>query len=171
MPRLIKGEISPGVQAKTDAARKSALRRIEYFQALQHKNDSADDAWLGFKSIENLSQLSILELGIEPISPKTLRKHMLSMYEGGVSALLADAKKILESRQSVNSRTGESKKFKDLKAKVEIAVDSALEMTARYLDLLEKFQKIAFSNDAANIELDRHFRRYGSNPHIRLVKE
>lgn len=82
MPRLNKGEISPGVQAKTDAARQSALCRVEYFQNLQRQNNLADDAWLGFKSIENLSLLSIPELGIEPISPKTLRKHMLSMYEG-----------------------------------------------------------------------------------------
>lgn len=77
----------------------------------------------------------------------------------------------MERPQDANSRSGESKKFKELKAKVEIAVDSALEMTARYLDLLEKFQRIALRNDAASIELDRHFRRYGSNPHIRLVKE
>jgi len=171
MPRLIKGEVAPGVQAKTAAAQKSALSRIEYFTQLVKENNPADVAWLHFRNLDSLSQMLMPELGIDPISPKTLRKHMVTMYEGGVAGLLLDAKKITELSRgpSVNSR--KTDRFEELQVRTQIAVDSALEMTARYLDLLEKFQKIARGSDSAKIALDRHFRRYGSNPHIRLVKE
>ncbi len=52
----------------------------------------------------------------------------------------------------------------------QLAVDAALDMSARYLDLLERLKRLSLRSDIAESELQRHYRRYEKNPHIKVVK-
>ncbi|MDD1016078.1 hypothetical protein [Pseudomonas rubra] len=169
MPRLSKGEISPGIRSKAEAARCSAACRVKVFNDLTESNDKLSPDWLNFRDVESFSCWKKPSAGIEPLSPKTLRKYMAELYSGGLVGILTDANKFLAGPvdRAVEKSTG---RVTSLEKKVSAAVDSALEMTVRYLDLLEKIQKLAQRNESARMELERHFRRYGHNPHLKVIK-
>lgn len=169
MSRLIKGEIAKSIQGISTAAALSAALRVEEFERL--KNDPAlSEANLSkFLTVSDLSAWKDDLLGITPLSPKTLRKYINGIYLGGLGQLLRDAANIMEGlRGELNKRAENNSSI--WRARTEQAVDSSLEMTARYLDLLERLKKLAMRCEEANVELKRHMSRYESRSHIRVVK-
>ncbi len=170
MPRLSKGEIALGTLAKTSAAKRTVQCRIDIFDTMVKENDLRSLNWIHFTSVDSLAMWNNVALGIEPVSPKTLRKHMAYLFDGGLTNFLASAKNNIKSRDSSKINHKRTNRVSELEAKTRLAVDSSLEMTVRYLDLLERLQKLAKDNELAKVELSRHFRRYEQNPHLKLVK-
>ncbi|MGO4001506.1 hypothetical protein ABVN23_10370 [Pseudomonas fluorescens] len=167
MPRLSKGQTALGTLAKTSAAKRSVQRRVEIFYLMVEENDLSSKHWVNFNSVDSLAMWHDKDLGIEPVSPKTLRKHMAHLFDGGLANLLKCAKDNIGKPELSPNRISRAA---ELEAKTRLAVDSSLEMTARYLDLLERLQKLSKDNELARLELTRHFRRYEQNPHLKVIK-
>lgn len=170
MPRLCKGEIALGTSIKAEAAKRTVQCRVDVFNLMvKNRSPSASD-WSYFSSVDALALWHNSSLGITPVSPKTLRKYMADIHDGGLANLLSVAKTIVDKKSNRIIDRQRSTRIADLEEKASLAVDSALEMTARYFDLLEKLQKLAKESESASLELNRHFRKYEQNPHLKLVK-
>jgi hypothetical protein len=165
VPRLGKGEVAAGIKSKSDAIQQTIGRRVILFQALMVKRDPLTEEWNVFRTAQTLAEWKNEAEEIYPVSVKTLRKYVDLLYPGGLAALCLMAKKKMD---FINSKTL-SPTSANLKLKAERAVDSALEMTTLYLDLLERFKKVSMVSDVAELELSKHFRRYGRNPHVKEV--
>jgi hypothetical protein len=117
-----------------------------------------------YSSTERLASWSDELQGIMPVSPKTMLKHMLARYPGGFSALKAQATSHLP-KAPLSTKPG------SIQTDSGRAVDGLLEMTGRYLDLLERLQKVSASNEDVQLLLERHMRIFGpGKPPLRLVK-
>ncbi|HFF2257100.1 TPA: hypothetical protein ACGBHZ_006139, partial [Pseudomonas aeruginosa] len=104
-----------------------------------------------------------------PLSHKTLRKYVNGLYEGGLSQLLRDAALVIgDTRKLIRKKPSDDVDAWRLSS--QLAVDAALDMSARYLDLLERLKRLSLRSDIAESELQRHYRRYEKNPHIKVVK-
>lgn len=165
MPRLRKGEVADGVKAKSIAIQSNIKRRIDIFYELIVMEQPPSEPLEYFQSAQKLANWSDESRAILPVSVKTLRKHVDALYPEGLAALCASAglklvKTVVHSSQS---------KTTDYKRKASLAIDSALEMTARYLDLLERMKRMIHHSKDMELELIKHFRRYGQNPHIKEV--
>lgn len=169
MPRLTKGELAPGIRNISAVAALSAALRVEEFERLKRESAPSELQLSRFLTVSGLADWDDGLIGITPLSPKTLRKHINQIYPGGLAQILKDAAELLERlRGKPNGSTEANSDY--WRARVEQAVDSSLEMTARYLDLLERLKKLSMGSEEACIELERHMRRYESHPHIRVVK-
>jgi len=169
VPRLTKGETASSIASRSLAAQRNVSHRLDRFNELRAAKDQESEDWSNFVSIETLCGWSDARLGISAISQKTLRKYMGRMYEGGLAALLLDVKKIHVNTK--NSRLNSPKiNSSDMQRKASMAVDAALDMTARYLDLLQRLQKLGTKSDNCKLELERHFKRYGMNGHLKVLK-
>ncbi|MBI6578184.1 hypothetical protein YA0001_13660 [Pseudomonas viridiflava] len=165
MGRLVKGETALGVKVLSEAAMHSVRRRAEIFEHLKADHSARSVTLKCFTSIQLLAEWCDVEMGISPISVKTLRKHMSSFYPEGLAAMCKAARCLSrEGRQ--NHSDGDGFNYK---RQTERAIDSALEMTVRYLDLLERFKKISQKDNDSIKELEQHFRKFGRNPHIQEV--
>ncbi|HBO2503617.1 TPA: hypothetical protein L4H91_003715 [Pseudomonas aeruginosa] len=169
MPRLGKGQIAESVKGLAEAAARSAACRVSEFERLRESSSLSASELSVFHSVSSLAAWENEALGITPLSQKTLRKYVDKLYEGGLIQLLADAASLIgDSRKPVGKRISDDVEV--WKSKAQQAVDSALDMTARYLDLLERLKRISLQSDIADSELQRHFRRYEKHPHIKAVK-
>ncbi|HEJ5741332.1 TPA: hypothetical protein SL763_001270 [Pseudomonas aeruginosa] len=169
MPRLGKGEIAESIKGLSEAAARSAACRISQFERLKELSSPSADELSVFLSVSSLAAWEDEALGITPLSHKTLRKYVNRLYEGGLIQLLADAASVLGSSRKMAVKKA-SDDVEVWKSKAQKAVDSALDMTARYLDLLERLKRISLQSEVADSELQRHYRRYEKNPHIKAVK-
>jgi len=169
MPRLAKGEVASGVKAKAIASEASAKRRIELFESLKLETSPSENKIMIFANVSSLAAWDEPLSGVTPLSQKTLRKYINIYYPSGLSGLTKEAGLMLQgAKVAVSTVTAE--KYVGLQSRVEQAVDSALEMTARYLDLLERMKKLAVQDERAEMEMQRHFRRYETHPHMKVVK-
>ena len=165
MPRLRKGEMAGGVKAKSVAVQNNVKRRIEIFNDLISMQQPSSEQLDFFRSAENLASWNDESMGIFSVSVKTLRKHVDDIYPDGLAALCASARmKLAEKTVQQNQN-----KTTDYKRKASLAIDSALEMTARYLDLLERMKRMTHHSKEMELELVKHLRRYGQHPHIKEV--
>lgn len=165
MPRLKKGQTADGIKTKSDAVRRNAEHRVRVFQGLCSLEKPPLEDLAPFQSAEKLALWSSDSYAIFPISVKTLRKHVDTFYPGGLAALCATARAKLNGEMVTAKPTMAT----DHRRNASLAVDAALEMTARYLDLLERIKRMANKSKEIEFELDKHLRRYGQHPHIQEV--
>jgi hypothetical protein len=169
MPRLGKGEIAPSIRVLSEAAARSAAARVAEFERLRDESSPSAAKLSVFLTVTSLAAWESIPLGITPLSSKTLRKHINRIYDGGLSKLLDDAASSISGMyKSEVTKVANGVKVWQLQAQQ--AVDSALDMTVRYLDLLERLKKLSLESEAAESELQRHYRRYEKHPHIKVVK-
>jgi hypothetical protein len=166
--RLCKGQLAPSVKNLSANAASSVANRIYEFHRLRGLSSLSRTDISVFKTVTSLADWNNESLGITPVSPKTLRKYVNGFYEGGLAQLLRDA--ALLSGDSQRPLTKLSANDKKLKFNAQLAVDAALDMTARYLDLLERMKRLSIRSDAVGAELQRHYQRYDKHPHIKVVK-
>lgn len=165
MPRLSKGEIAPGVKSRQDAAIQTIAKRVEIFYELIANNAPSLEMLSVYQSINKLAEWEERERGVFPISVKTLRRHIGLFYKDGLRALCQAAR---EKYTAVEKPRRLPLAIND-KGRTEQAIDSALEMTVRYLDLLERMRRLAHTSQEVDNEVSKHFRRFGKNPHIREI--
>jgi hypothetical protein len=174
MPKLKKGETAPGVEARIAIARENVRRRLQIFMGLCAEDNAIDKNFIEhFVTMDALACWNEIQLGILPVSSKTLRKYINEMFPGGITVFRREAARLT--------------KQKDLKEKVNIGISpdlisevrrqtereaaATLEMTARYLDLLERLKKLATYDANAEKQIRHHLRIFGeAKPHIRRVK-
>lgn len=172
MPRLVKGQIAPGIRQLSLAASAAASRRVEAFNALLVASSPTLDIVDRFRSLASLASWHDVEIDMSPISEKTLRKHIDSTYEGGYHRFRKDTKKFIEQFDAVTKESARSRNeattLVDHSCK---NADAALSMTARYLDLLTRLRRLATGDETVERELSNHMKKFGPGaPHIRVVK-
>lgn len=169
MPRLGKGQIAPSIKVLSEAAARSAACRISEFDRIRTSPSPSKSELSAFISVSKLAAWDDESLGITPLSHKTLRKYVNGLYEGGLSQLLRDAALVIgDTRKLIRKKPSDDVDAWRLSS--QLAVDAALDMSARYLDLLERLKRLSLRSDIAESELQRHYRRYEKNPHIKVVK-
>ncbi|NNB83505.1 hypothetical protein [Pseudomonas aeruginosa] len=169
MPRLGKGQIAPSIKVLSEAAARSAACRISEFDRIRTSPSPSKSELSAFISVSKLAAWDDESLGITPLSHKTLRKYVNGLYEGGLSQLLRDAALVIgDTRKLIRKKPSDDVDAWRLSS--QLAVDAALDMSARYLDLLERLKRLSLRSDIAESELQRHYRRYEKNPYIKVVK-
>lgn len=169
MPRLRKGETAIGIDARSNAKIETIKRRAEIFSEILCQVPNDNDILKHYCSVENLAAWICPEKGVYRVSVKTLRKYFVSFYARGVAEACERAREMSETGRPellADTQFGNDS-ISNLKKKNERAVDAALEMTARYLDLLERISKVSRRSDIFSVELDKHLNKFGRNPHLR----
>lgn len=159
MPRLTKGEIAPGIQLRRDRSMSSASARISMLRSLLNSNCPIPEQMLSIKNFRQLAMWEDRRRGITPLSIKTLRKHLDSLYEGGSHRFREDMAQLLERQFTPKIEMVQNEEMKRRRVD-RLSTDAAMEMTARYLDLLERFKKLSLASEVAERELISHMRRY-----------
>lgn len=151
MPKLAKGETARGVKSKADACRVSALNRSLLLRRILARDAGARSYLSSFSSLMKLAALSLEEERITPLSEKTLRRYLEKVHPGGYAKFTADVS------EALNRVTGVAA----VPDRREHEVDAVLKSTERYLDLLDRFKKIAMLSEVGKRELTYHFRIHG----------
>lgn len=172
MPKLKKGQMASGIKARSNATVESVRRRIVLFEKLRVHANPSKEIVSHFTTLERLAAWNDGQYGISRVSPKTLRKHLGSCYCGGALQFKQDvANLILVFGKTVVSPKSISRSNATIKNRLSEATDAVLEMSGRYLDLLERLRKLAKSHEGADSELLRHLRKFGDvAPHLRVIK-
>jgi len=160
MPRLEKGQVAAGVRNKQLRAERSVQAIIDILQEAVTTGCFAEEHLISFRRMSDLAELKDEMRGIFPMSVRTLRNNVDSLYPGGVGAF----------RRAISELLGGAQQPV---AKLEDEVwleDAVLDMTARYSDLVQRFRRIALASEAAADELNRHFERYRGSSSLRVVK-
>ncbi len=160
MPRLTKGQIASGIQLRLDRSKSSTNARATVLKDLQSSKSPNLDDLAKFGSFQRLASWKDSERGITPLSTKTLRKHLDTLYEGGSTGFRKDVAKLLGRERGHQAATGAGGES-DKQRAARFTADAAMEMTTRYLDLLERLNRLSVDSEAAEAELLRHLRRYG----------
>jgi len=163
MPRLVKGQIASGIVAKSQASMQSVKRRVEIFRDMVAAKPQSRELLSFYVSAESLAAWNDLEMGVTPVSVKTLRKHIVLFHPDGLADICERARRLQRSVPDQRDRTSPSR----LKLQSERAIDSALEMTVRYLDLLDRIKRLSHKSSDIENELSKHFRKFGRNPHVK----
>lgn len=165
MGRLVKGQTAPGVLAISRIALDSVQRRVEVFQFIRAGQKEYFDKLRYFKSAQLLAEWDDPYFSISRVSVKTLRKYIVKFYPDGLASMCKAARNMEGSSvQAKRLSLGSNYKLQS-----ERAIDSALEMTVRYLDVIERFKKLSSKDKSFRKELEQHFRKFGQNPHIQQV--
>lgn len=174
MPKLKKGEIAPGVEARIEKVRQNVLRRLQIFNDLSVGDKTSDKTILRhFITMDELASWNAPEIGITPVSAKTLRKYLEEMFQGGVCGF---RKEIAHLKVTSGSECNVTKSYSldlasEVRRQTEREAAATLEMTARYLDLLERLRKLAMHNENADKQLHHHLSIFGEvRSHLRMVK-
>jgi hypothetical protein len=168
MPRLKAGELASSVELRSQASTASAEARVNWLLELEEKKLLSSDEAAAFATFSSLCEHVDVGKGIHAISPKTLRKHIESSFEGGHRAFRNRMKRMLDRSDGSDTRAG-------LNASNDIVepsqIDAVLEMTARYSDLLERFSRLRKELPKADIELRAHFRVFPDSPgYLKRIK-
>ena len=169
MSRLTKGQMAAGIRLRLDLSKCSADARIVVLKGLQGSKDNQPNEVEKFRSFRQLASWEDAERGITPLSVKTLRKHLDALYDGGSLGFRKDVAQLLGRESAVEVaplKVGESERQRLDR----FAADAAMEMTTRYLDLLERLKRLSVGSEAAEAELLRHLRRYSEGGALRVVK-
>lgn len=169
MPRLQRGETSPGVMRKSDSCSKSAQLRIAVLIRLLEGDASAMKDVERFQSFSSLCAWEAPEHGIGALSEKTLRSHIGKLYDGGHEKFLADMKSVNNRFPDQVRRQTDSPKHEN-----QARAGAVLALTQQYGDLLERFTKLSQGSEDAKRELTKHFLLFknvhSAPPHLRRVK-
>lgn len=163
MPRLVKGQVASGIVAKSEARVLSVKRRVEIFSEIIAAKQHTHGLLNIYVSAESLAAWNDLEMGVTPVSVKTLRKHIVLFHPEGLADICERARVLQRSVSDQRDRISPSR----FKLQAERAIDSALEMTVRYLDLLERIKRLSHKSSDIENELGKHFRKFGRNPHVK----
>ena len=128
MPRLNKGQIAVGIQNKMDQSKRSVNARIDALQRLQRSTERSPDEVANFINFDRLASWCEPQLGITPLSTKTLRKHLNNIYEDGLLGFRRDVSKFLKQGSLSDVAVSVGRKPKRLSTD-QISADEALELT------------------------------------------
>lgn len=169
MGRLKKGVIAPGVAARSNRAKESVAARLKVFEELQQSGvSSADVRWTRFASVDALATWEDADRGIYPISPKTMRKHIDLMHEGGYRAFILSVESIRACNKTSTARPSIETAIRQ---GLEREAAAILEMTNRYLDLMKRLRNLAEESPQVMAQLKHHLRIFGDeHPHLTRVK-
>lgn len=169
MGRLRKGDVAPGIAARSERAKESIAARLKVLDELQRNRSKCDDGVLVFfETVDALAGWTDAGRRISPVSPKTMRKHIERMYEGGYVAFMA----ALEQVRSMNTPAGLHPSVEaEVRRRIQQEAAAVLEMTNRYLDLIKRMRGLADASPAAMTQLKHHLQVFGSEPpHLTRVK-
>lgn len=170
MPRLTKGQIASGIRLRMNLSMGSTDARIAVLKSLQNSKAQRPHDLSRFRSFQQLASWEDLDRGITPLSTKTLRKHLDALYDGGCTAFRKDVAKVLGRNMDAKAGpkvAGET----EMQRADRFSADAAMEMTTRYLDLLERLKKLSLASEVVEAELLRHLRRYGEGgATLRVIK-
>lgn len=170
MPRLTKGQMAAGIRLRLDLSNGSVGARIVALKDLKSSGGRPPDEVAKFRSFQQLASWEDLERGITPLSIKTLRKHLDALYEGGSRSFRKDMAQLFRPERASEAATVEAGESEKQRAD-RFSADAAMEMTTRYLDLLERLKRLSVASEAAEAELLRHLRRYSEGgATLRVVK-
>jgi hypothetical protein len=167
MPRLSGGEMAEGVRRKSAACKESTLRRIGILKRLLSGEKSLRRCVPHFKNFGALCEWDSLEDGITPLSPKTLRSYIATLYNGGYEKFLLDVALATESLRARSKPELSSSSKADRQSRAQ----AVLLTTQRYSDLLDRVNKLGINSEEVRRALAKHFRLFGDLPsHLRQVK-
>lgn len=171
MPRLQIGQTATGIAAKAKLKADSVNARLSLLQEfeLAPPTSRTQHAIANFMTLAQLAEWSDPNLGITPMSAKTLKKYLVKEVNGGYAALQTRA-------LAVAAACDPSAQQSTLKAKAddfaEPATDAVILMTARYQDLLERLSRLRSDHEQLDEALRAHFRLFqNAKPHLRVVKK
>lgn len=169
MSRLQKGAVAPGVAARSDRAKESIAARLKVLDELRRAGDKRSDGMLVFfETIGALAAWTDSGRGITPVSPKTMRKHIEHMYEGGYVAFMMTVEQLRSLRLPA---TPHPLVEGEVRRRIQHEAAAVIEMTNRYLDLMKRMRGLADSNPAAMVQLKHHLKVFGDDPpYLTLVK-
>jgi len=169
MGRLQKGVVAPGVAAKSSRAKESIAARLKVLEELRRSGGHRGDPRATyFATIDALAAWTDLDRGIAPVSPKTMRKHIERMYEGGYEAFITV---VAQLRSSSPPATPHRLVEGEVRRRIQREAAAVLEMTNRYSDLIKRMRSLADGSPAAMAQLKHHLQVFGDDlPHLTLVK-
>ncbi|MGO4505360.1 hypothetical protein [Dyella sp. 2YAF14] len=159
MPRLRKGELAVGISARAERSRQNAHRRLEVFARIQASPPDTAMLKSHFLTISALASWTDEALGIAPISQKTLRKYVDKEYRGGYTSLRSDIQALLVPHDELAEGLA-TKEATSHRKTLAARADSVMDMSAQYLDLLQRIKRIATYDSRIESELTRHFERF-----------
>ncbi len=169
MGRLQKGVVAPGIAARSDRAKESIAARLKVLDELRRDGSKRGEGVLEFfETIDALAAWTDAGRGITPVSPKTMRKHIEHMYEGGYAAFMTAVEQLRSpSTTSIPYPSVEG----EVRRRIQREAAAVLEMTNRYLDLMKRMRGLADTNPAAMAQLKHHLQVFGDEPsHLTRVK-
>lgn len=169
MGRLQKGVVAPGIAARSDRAKESIAARLKALDELRRAGSKrGDERLIFFETVDALAAWTDAGRGITPVSPKTMRKHIERMYEGGYGAFM---KTVAELRSRSTPATPHPAVEGEVRRRIQQEAAAVLEMTNRYLDLMKRMRGLADANPAAMAQLRHHLQVFGDDPpYLSLVK-
>lgn len=166
MPRLSKGHVAPGLARLHEEAAEAVRRKIEKWTAFKNAApQNLDDHPPHFGSFSALAEWSDVAQEVVRVDPKTLRKKLNAFYPGGSKALVSEMRSV---RSAVRSAAEPSAARAKSASDEQTMPDAVMEVTNRYIDLLERFKRHAERDSRVMMELERHMRLHGHR--LRLVK-
>lgn len=169
MPRLIKGELAPGIRLRSEASAASAQARIKFMVSMREQGVISEMEAAPFKNFDALCNYSNESQGIFPISPKTLRKYIALEFAGG----LKEFRRLLRLCGNMRSHDAEEnpQQLEPTAPSKAETTDAVLEVTSRYGDLLERMARLAVNAPTVRAQFEAHMRMFPESVrHLRLVK-
>ncbi|MBH1634005.1 hypothetical protein I5U65_02280 [Stenotrophomonas maltophilia] len=160
MPRLSKGQVAAGVRDKQLRAERSVRGIIAILDEAVAVGSFPEEHGDLFRRMSDLAGMNDEARGIFPMSVRTLRKNVESLYPGGMG----------EFRRAIGELLGAARAPVVQQEDEAWLEDAVLDMTARYSDLVQRFKRLALGSEAAADELKRHFDRYRGSSSLRVVK-
>lgn len=169
MGRLQKGTLAPGIAARSNRAKESIAARLRALDDLRRAGSKRGDARLAFfETIDALAAWTDTDCGITPVSPKTMRKHIEHLYQGGYEAFMAA---VDELRSTSTKMALHSSVEGEVRRRVQREAAAVMEMTNRYLDLMKRMRVLADTNPTAMTQFKHHLQMFGDDPpHLKVVK-
>lgn len=167
MPRLKRGELAPGIARKAEQNAISVSARLKLLDQLESPDaQEVDASWVdAFLRQDRLAAFRMDELGITPMSEKTLRRYLV-LQGTSMEELTSRARRLVKTRVQ-NLTTDDAAVGKAVHEEGD-TVERTLDITARYLDLLERLEKVRTSFSAVDSLLDRHLRLFADDRPTRI---
>lgn len=160
MPRLSKGQVAAGVRHKQLRAERSVQGIIGILEEAVAAGSLREEHSPLFRRMSDLAGMHDEARGIFPMSVRTFRNNVDSLYPGGMGAF----------RRTIGNLLGGAKEPVTRREDEAWLEDAVMDMTARYSDLVQRFKRLALGSEAAADELKRHFDRYRGSSSLRVVK-
>lgn len=172
MARLSKGETANSIQSISLSKQSSVKEFLKCFVELK-ENKEGKLSPSDIESYEKICSWIKSTLPTSSISINTLKRHIDGIYAGGWESFKRHRKEIL-SRGEGRSLGGKSyllEKISICETNYSLLVDEVLMMCERHLDLLEKIQRAALTNEFVKSDVASHLRRFSkSDLELRVIE-
>jgi hypothetical protein len=166
MPRPKRGEMAPGVKRIQASREESARRRFDLLRDTLSRRDQSPSTILikAFASQQSLATWASAEQGVHPMAVNTLRRYISTLYPGGAPAFerdrLALMRRLGERPAKEGTKDALQRGNHQLQEANQSLVNSVLEFSAQYLDLLKRTTELAKNHASVADELDGHLRAF-----------